>query len=302
VTAEGEVVHADATEHPDLFWGLRGGGGNFGIVTSFQYRLHPVGPAVLAGPIYFDLDDAPAVLRSYREFIVAAPDELTTIVNLRRAPAAPFLPPALHGRAVVAILSCYAGPIHDGERVLAPLRRARRPLLDLIVPRPYVEHLAMFDAAVPHGLHYDWKALQLASLGDDVIDVIAEHPRRAASARSYTVIFQLGGAVARVDDDATAYSQRRAGHAVNINAVWQPADQDADRHITWARDFFHALEPFQVGAYVNFLGDEGHGRVRRAYGAATYARLAALKRRYDPMNFFRLNQNIPPAPPPARPG
>ncbi|MGH2349328.1 MAG: FAD-binding oxidoreductase [bacterium] len=295
VSAEGRFLRASADENPDLFWALRGGGGNFGVVTSFEYCLHPVGPTVLAGPLYFAMDDAGAVLRFYRDFVADAPDELTTIVNLRKAPAVPFLPAQLHGRPVVAVLVCFAGQLEQGERLLHPFRRFGRPLLDLIAPKPYLRHQSMFDPTVPHGWHYYWKSLELPPLTDAVIDRIVEHSMRITSPLSYTLIFQLGGAVARIGEAATAYAHRHAAHSVNINAVWQPGDPSAAAHARWAQQFFAALEPDQVGVYVNFLGDEGDERVRAAYGAAKYRRLAELKRRYDPTNFFRLNQNIKPA-------
>jgi FAD/FMN-containing dehydrogenase len=294
VTADGQLLRASADQNPDLFWGLRGGGGNFGIVTSFEYRLHPVGPLILAGPLYFEMEAAGEVLRFYRDFIAAAPVDLTTIVNLRQAPAVPFLPAHLHGRPVVAILACFTGPLEDGERILRPLRRFREPLLDLIAPKPYVKHQSMFDPTVPHGWHYYWKSVELAPLTDAVIDRIGDHSMRITSPLSYSVIFQLGGAIAAIDDGATAYSHRQAAHNVNINAVWKPGDAAAPDHIEWARQFFAALEPYQIGVYVNFLGDEGEERVRAAYGAETYARLAELKQRYDPMNVFHLNQNVRP--------
>jgi FAD/FMN-containing dehydrogenase len=295
VTADGDLLQATETENAELFWALRGGGGNFGVVTSFEYQLYPVGPTVLAGPIYFSMEDAGKVLRFYREFVATAPDELTTVLNLRRAPAVAFLPEHLHGRPVVAVATCFAGSIEEGERLLRPLRQFGRPVLDLIAPKPYVRHQSMFDPTVPHGLHYYWKSLEVPPFTDEVIDLVVEHSMRITSPLSYTVIFQLGGAIARIKEDATAYSHREAAHNVNINAVWRPDDPAAAEHVCWARDFFAALESHQVGVYVNFLGDEGDDRVRAAYGEANYVHLATAKRRYDPSNFFRLNQNVRPA-------
>ena len=293
VTAGGELVHAGEDEHPDLFWGLRGGGGNFGVVTSFEYRLHPLGP-VLAGPVFWPMEDAADVLGFYRDFVAGVPDELTTIVNLRKAPPLPAVPENLHGRPVCAVSICWSGDPATGEAVLRPLRGYGRPLLDLVRIKSYAEHQSMFDPVVPHGWHYYWKSLELAPLSAGVIDALATHAARVTSPRSYALVFQLGGAVARVPEDATAYSHRQAAHAVNINAVWLPDEPVADREVAWTQDFFAALEPFQTGVYVNFLGDEGEGRVRAAYGEDNYARLAALKARYDPDNLFRLNQNIRP--------
>ncbi len=295
ITADGEFVRASEEEHADLFWGVRGGGGNFGIVTSFEYRLHPLGPTVLAGPIFYPLERAREVLRFYRQFIAAAPDELTTILNLRRAPPVPFLPQAMHGRPVIAVNVCYAGAIEAGERVLRPLREHGRPLADLVAPKPYTAHQSMFDATVPHGWHYYWKSWELGELDDEVIEVLVRHAAAATSPLSYCIIFQLGGAISRVGERDTAYAHRDMGHNVNINAVWTPGDPSPERHVDWAREFWSALEPLAPGpVYVNFLGDEGEERVRAAYGPEKYERLAALKQQYDPTNFFRLNQNIRP--------
>jgi FAD/FMN-containing dehydrogenase len=264
-------------------------------VTSFEYRLHPVGPTVLAGPIYHALEDAPAVLRFYRDYVAEAPDELTTIVTLRMAPPLPFLPEAVHGRPVVSVGVCYAGAVERGEAVLRPIRRFGTPLVDAVGARPYVELQRLFDPTVPHGWHYHWKSWELPPLKDEAIDVMVEQAARLSSPRSYMIVFQLGGAVARVGEHDTAYAQRDAAHNVNINAVWLPDDPEPERHVRWARECFAALEPAAAGrAYVNFLGDEGQDRVRAAYGGEKYARLVALKRRYDPDNVLRLNQNIDP--------
>jgi FAD/FMN-containing dehydrogenase len=295
VTADGDVVRASAEEEPELFWGLRGGGGNFGIVTSFEYRLHALGPTVLGGPIFHALEDGPEVLRFYRDYIAEAPDELTTIVMLRQAPALPLVPAELHGRPVVMVTACYAGPVERGEQVLAPLRRFGRPLVDAVGPCPYVELQSVFNAGVPHGWHYYWKSWELPPLQDAAIDTLVEQARRITSPRSYVIVFQLGGALARVGEHDTAFGQRDAAHDVNINAVWLPGDAARDEHVRWARECYAALEPFATGrTYVNFLADEGQQRVRAAYGEERYARLVALKRVHDPDNVFRLNQNIDP--------
>ena len=295
VTADGELVTASENENPDLFWGVRGGGGNFGIVTSFEYRLHPVGPIVLAGPIFHPLEDAPEVLRFYREFAAAAPDELTTIVELELAPPLPFLPEDVHGKPIVMVCACYAGAPEDGAEVVRPLKEFGNPIVDRLEPKPYVALQSMFDPLVPHGWHRYWKSVELPPLTDDAIDTLIDHTSRITSPRSYTIILQLGGALGRVPEDATAFSQRDATHNVVINAVWTEDDPEGDRHTAWARDFFDAMQPHaRDRVYVNFLGDEGPDRVRQAYGAAKYDRLVELKRAYDPTNFFRLNQNIEP--------
>jgi len=292
VTAEGRLVRASEREHPELFWGVRGGGGNFGVVTAFRYRLNQVGPTVLAGPLFFAAADAAELLRFYRDFAEAAPDELTTVVNLRHAPPLPFIPEHLHGAPVIAVVVCWVGPIELGERVLEPLRRHGRPLLDLVTPKPYTAHQGTFDATVPHGLHYYWRSEYLDALGDDAVEVLLANAWESRSPRSYAIMFHLGGAVGRVPDDATAFSGRAARFAVNVNGVALPheyAEQSA-----WARRFGQALRPLSAGVYMNFLGDEGQDRVRAAYGAAKYDRLAALKAAWDPENFFRRNQNVRP--------
>ncbi len=295
VTAAGEVVTATSDEHPDLFWGLRGGGGNFGVVTSFTYRVHPAGPAVLAGPILWSLEDAPEVLRAYREFAAAAPRELTTTVTLRRAPALPLLPIELHGRPVCTITVCYAGEIAAGQRALAPLRTLGRPLLDLVDVRPYTALQTMLDATVPHGWHYYWKTASFRSLDDHLIDTMVDHSARSRSPRSYAVLFHLGGAVSDVDHDATAYPDRAAAHTLNINAVWLPGEPVGEDEVAWTRQFAAAVSPHATGAYLNFLDRDDADRVRGVFGEATYQRLVALKDRYDPDNVFRSNHNIRPS-------
>jgi FAD/FMN-containing dehydrogenase len=296
-TVDGDVVAVSADHHPDLFWAIRGGGGNFGIVTSFEYQLHRVGPLVLGGPIFHPLDDAPEVLRFYRDFVAHAPDELSTIFNLRRAPPLPLLSPELHGRPVVMVAVCYAGPIEEGEVVLRPLRAFGSPLVDAIGARPYTALQSMFDATVPHGWHYYWKSSELPPLSDGAIETLVEHAAAQTSPLSYCITFHLGGAVSRVGEDETAFSQRDSAHNVNINAVWTDDDEESERHVEWARRFHTALEPFACGrVYVNFLGEEGAERVRSAYGDEKYRRLVALKEKWDPGNFLRHNQNIEPRP------
>jgi hypothetical protein len=226
--------------------------------------------------------------------VADAPDELTTIVSLRKAPDLPAIPPELRGRRVCQVGVCWCGAPDAGERLLGPLRRFGRPLLDLAGPRPYLALQSLFDPLVPHGWNYYWKSCELGPLDDRLIDVLVEQAGQVESPRSYAILFQLGGAVSRVGEDATAYAHRGAAHNLNINGVWLPGEPIGEREVGWTRRFFEAVAPFQVGVYVNFLGEEGPERVRAAYGRAKYARLAALKREYDPDNFFRLNQNIRP--------
>jgi FAD/FMN-containing dehydrogenase len=294
VTADGALVRASAEEHADLFWGLRGGGGNFGIVTSFEYRLHAVGPVVLAGVVLHPAARAREVLSFYRDYVASAPDELMTILVLRMAPPAPFLPEEVHGQPVVIIAVCWAGPVEEGERAVAPLRRFGEPLADLIRPTPYASHQALLDASVPHGLGYYWKSEYLRPLSDALIDTLVAHAWRAPTPESYAAVFHMGGAVGREDPDDSAFEDRRAAHAMTMDGVWSdPAASGAC--IAWARGFWEAVRPHSTGrVYVNFLGEEGEDRVRAAYGATKYERLRALKRKYDPTNFFRMNQNVVP--------
>ena len=293
VTADGEFVRASADENPDLFWGLRGGGGNFGIVTEFEFRLHPVGPTVLAGPVFWPIEQAPDVLRFYRDWIADAPDELMTIVIHRKAPALPFVPPELHGQLVVAVACCYAGPLEEGDQVIRPLKAFGAPVLDLCEPKPYLAHQAMFDPSFPHGRWYYMRACDVTELSDEVIDITVEHALQIRSELTAFPIWQMGGAIARTSDDATAFNGRGAGHTFNITGSTATAE-GFDEEREWSRKFWSALEPYHTSVYVNFLMDEGQQRVRDAYGPQKYDRLTALKRRYDPDNVFRLNQNIAP--------
>jgi FAD/FMN-containing dehydrogenase len=294
ITADGEFVKASASENPDLFWGVRGGGGNFGIVTQFEFRLNPVGPIVLAGPIFWPMEESPNVLRFYREWIAEAPDELMTIVVHRKAPPLPFVPLELHGKLVVSVVCCYAGPVEDGEKAVKPLKAFGSPVLDLCVPKPFLAHQAMFDLSFQHGWWYYMRACDVAELTDEVIDITVDHSLRINSPLTAFPIWQRGGAAARVGEDETAFGGRSAGHTFNITAVTH-SGEGFDQEREWVRNFWSALEPYHTSVYVNFLMEEGEERIRQAYGAEKYDRLKALKRRYDPDNFFRLNQNIGPA-------
>jgi FAD/FMN-containing dehydrogenase len=298
VTADGNTLTASETENPDLLWGLHGGGGNFGVVTEFAYRLHPVPPTVLAGLIAYPMDQADSVLRFFRDFAAEAPDELGLIALLRLAPPLSVVPVEAHGKPIVGVMVCYAGQIDDGERVLRPLREFGTPLFDAITAKPYVEHQQFLDPAFPHGRHYFWKSWKLPPLTDDAMGVIIEHAARITSPYSAVPIFTLGGAVARVHEGQTAYPHRAAAHDINIIAGWAPSDPDPARHIAWVRDFWAALAPYSSGVYVNFMSDEPAAAVRTAYGSNTYEQLVSLKNSYDPTNFFRFNQNIAP----SRPG
>jgi len=283
VTAEGQLLHASAEQNAELFWGLQRGGGNFGIVTELRFRLHPVGPIVLAGWVLHPQDKATEVLRFYRDYAAAAPEELTTIVILRRLPHVPKLPPFLRGMPIIGVAVCHAGVIEAGELAVQPLRAFGAPLADGISLKPYVEHQTMFDAAQPPGRHNYWKTSYLRELGDAAIDAIVDSARRMTSPLSLLALYQLGGA-ARLGE---------AAFCLNVAATWTQVAEN-ERHIAWARESWAALAPHSAaGAYVNFLGEEGQERTQAAY-RHDYARLVALKNTYDPRNFFRLNQNIKP--------
>ena len=253
VTATGDIVPAWANDHPDLFWALRGGGGNFGVVSSFRFALHPVGPTVMAGPVFWAAEHTTGVLRFYRDFIADAPDELMTIVRLGTVPPQPVVDDELHFRPAIAVASCYAGPVEDGERAVRALRQFGTPLVDLVGPTLYVDHQRGLDATVPHGWHYYWKGTNLAALSDAVIDIVADHAYRATSPRSYAAMFHMGGAVARAPRGATAYPERNVDHNMSIDAAWLPEQDDTvgAAETTWARAFFDALEPHRAGVYVN---------------------------------------------------
>ncbi|MEU6882130.1 FAD-binding oxidoreductase [Streptomyces sp. NPDC046712] len=294
VTADGSLVTASESRETELFWGLRGAGSNFGVVTEFEFRLNPVGPMVLAGPILWPLEEAPHVLCFYRDWITDVPDELTTIVVQRKAAPLPAIPVELHGRPVIAVISCYAGDIEAGQEVLRPLREFGTPLLDLCAPKPYVQHQSMFDPSFPHGWWYYIRSCDVDRLSDEVIGISAAHALQVSSPLSTCGVFHLGGAVARVGEDETAFSGRGVGHTFNINGNCVDAEGFAEER-TWVRDWWSALEPHHAGVYVNFLMEEGADRVQQAYGTDKLRRLRALKREYDPGNVFRSNQNITPA-------
>jgi len=286
VTADGERLTASEHDHPDLLWGLRGGGGGFGAVTSFTYRVHPVGPEVLAGLVLWDLDDAPAVLAAYRDFTASAPPEVAAAIALRRAPQAPFLPPGLHGRPICAVLLAAFGDAALMEERLAALRAFGRPLLDLVRFRPYTDLQSMLDGANPDGWHYYWKSTGLTHLTDDVIAALVEHAAQAQSPASYAVLFHLGGAVAGVDDAATAYSRRTVPFELNVNAVCPPPGHLLASEAAWARRVVSAFGPRAAGVYVNFLDRDDAARLPDAFSPATWRRLVELRRHYDPEGVF----------------
>ncbi len=294
VTADGQLRTASETENADLFWGVRGGGGNFGVVTSFEFELHPVGPTVMAGMVLYPMEQARDVLRFYRDWAAAAPDELTTMALLRIAPPAPFIPKEIHGKPVVGVAACYAGPVQEGERLMRPIKEFGAPATDVIMPKPFVNHQVMFDTANPSGRQYYWKSEYLFYISGDLIDTAISYANQLSSPLSAVLIFQLGGAISRVGGHETAASHRDAAFVMNIQSSWIDAGEN-DRHVGWTREFWQAVCPFSTGGvYSNFLtADEGEERVRAAYGAS-YDRLVALKNTYDPTNLFRMNHNIRP--------
>jgi FAD/FMN-containing dehydrogenase len=293
VTADGRILRADATENADLFWGMRGAGSNFGIVTEFEFALNPAGPTVLAGPIFWPMDRSAEVLRFYRDWIADAPDELTTMVVHRHVPPLPAIPPEFYGRPVVTVIPCWIGPLEEGEKFIRPMREFGSPMLDLCTPKPFLALQSMFDPSFPAGQWYYFRSANLATLTNEVIDVIADRAQRMTSKLTAFPIFHLGGAIRRVPEDETPFSGRGAGHTININATTATEAGFAEER-EWSRSFWNALLPYQTDVYVNFLMEEGEERIKQAYGADRYAKLKGLKRKYDPSNFFRLNQNIRP--------
>ena len=298
VTADGEFCRASPTENADLFWGLRGGGGNFGIVTAFEFQLHPLGP-VLGGMLLYPLAQAPAVLRFYRDYVAQAPDELFTIVSLRTAPNIAGVPASLNSAPVLSLMLCYSGDVAAGERLLKPLRSFGPPAADLLRVMPYTELQSLFDGSNPPGLRNYWTAEYIRGYEDEAIDLLCEQVARKTSPMSKVLIAHLQGAISRAGPEAGAYVHREAPFLANINATWTDPQED-ERHLAWARALWASLQPFsQGGTYVSFLSNESDERVRAAYDEPTYQRLVVLKTKYDPGNFFHFNQNIRPAP---RPG
>lgn len=285
VTADGEVLRASAIENSDLFWGVRGGGGNFGVATSFEFQLHPVGPGVLGGVMLHPLEKAREALKFYYEYSHSAPDELSVDAFFLTSP---------DGDPVFAISPCYIGPMDQGERVLEPLRRFGPPLADEVAPVPYKEAQAAGDAFFPIGLHYYWKSHFLEKIADDAIEATVNHFKSVPSPKSLIAFQQYGGAVSRVGHSETAYRHRNAQYDNFPASIWTDP-RESEMHQQWVREWWDMMSPFSIGAeYVNNLGEEGEDRVRAAYGE-NYDRLVALKNRYDPANFFRLNANIQPS-------
>jgi FAD/FMN-containing dehydrogenase len=295
VTAEGERLRVDARTEPELFWGLRGGGGNFGIATAFEYDLHPVGPIVLGGPVYWPIDQAPEVLRFLRELAPDAPDELGVMLVAHRAPPLPFLPADRYGTPVLGLIVTWCGDVAEGLRATAPLRAVGTPLADFVRPVPYRAVQSLLDGGAGPGNAAYWRSHRLPTLSDPVIDEIVARAESVTSPLSLLNGWMIGGAVSRVAGDATAVGEREVGFELRLVAVWRPDVPDGERHRAWVRGGWEALRPHAAGRqYATFLSDEAGAGVRAAYGDH-YDRLVAVKDRYDPTNVFRLNANIPPS-------
>jgi FAD/FMN-containing dehydrogenase len=294
VLADGSIVHASETENPDLFWGIRGGSGNFGVIAEFEYELHELGPIVLAGLALWPIERAPEVLRAWRDYVDRAPDELSTACVVLTAPPEDFVPERLRGRTVLGMAALYVGDPEEGAPVVQPLKDLA-PAVDLIEPMPYTAFQAILDPSAPKGLRNYWRGEYLRGLSDAAIETYIEHAPAVATAGapfSQVIIFRIGQGVARIDDEATAFSHRDADYLFHPISAWTNAVDD-DRLIDMNRAFCDAMRPFATGAaYLNFSPED---RVRDAYGEAKYAKLVALKDEYDPDNRFRLNQNIKPS-------
>jgi FAD/FMN-containing dehydrogenase len=283
VTAEGKIVTADTVTNPDLFWGLRGGGGNFGIVTSFRFQAHPVS-TVLGGVVLYPRDQAASVFRFYRDFMESAPEELTVYAGLISTP---------EGMPAVALMACYCGNPTEGERVMQPLRTIATPVFEAIQVMPFPVMQKFADESNPDGIHNYWRSTFLQELSDEVIDLVIAHGEKAGSPLSQVLVQIFNGAVRKIDDAATAFAHRRAGFHIGIEAKWTDPEE-SPKHIAWSHAFWDALGPYSIhGSLVNFLGEEGMEGTRAAFGS-NYERLVELKSKYDPTNFFSLNVNVKP--------
>jgi hypothetical protein len=293
VTADGGFLTANADENPDLFWAIRGGGGNFGVITSFEYRVHEVGPIVVAGMALFPAERGVEIARAYREIMASAPDELTLALIYLSAPPAPFVPPEAVGAPMIAIAGCYAGGIEEGQRAVEPVR-ALGPIVDLIGPMPYAAFQSIIDEGNPHGIQYYNKSHYLSELTDETIDTFLAQAAGKTSPMSYMLLFPFGGATAHSVGGDTAMGYRDTKFIFVLISAWLDA-RESEQHIAWSRDVWAALQPFGTGGiYVNDLNDDGPDGVKSAYESSTYRRLVEVKNKYDPGNLFRLNQNIKP--------
>jgi FAD/FMN-containing dehydrogenase len=293
VTADGQFVHASASERSDLFWGLRGGGGNFGVVTSFEFQLHEVGPTVFAGLVFYPAEEAEQVLRGYRAACAAAPDELTTLVNLTTAPPVPFLPESIHGKPIIGVGACWSGDLDAGPEATAPFRSLGTVIADVIAANPYAGWQQALDPLYPRGIYNYFRSAFLRTVDDASLRVLLDSFASVPTALTEIHLQHLGGAVGRVPADATAFALRDQEFIVNVVARTPDAEGFADV-VEWARGVTSALGP-HAGTYVNFTGESSAALVRASYPPDTYRRLVDLKDAYDPNNLFRLNQNIAPS-------
>ena len=293
VTANGELVRASPTEHRDLFWGIRGGGGNFGVVTAFEFRLHELGPDVLSGLVVHPFAEAESVLQQYRQALENAPDELTCWVVMRQAPPLPFIPAEWHGKEVVVLAMCYCGDLEAGEKAVAELRAIGNPIADVVSPHPFVGWQQAFDPLLAPGARNYWKSHDFMELSDQAIGILTESIRQLPGPECEVFIAHVGGAAGRVAAEETAFPQRNSHFVMNVHGRWRDVAMD-QACIDWARHLFEAAKPYAAGtAYVNFMPEDEMDRVEAAYGA-NYGRLVEVKRHYDPLNLFRMNQNVRP--------
>ncbi|HSM37548.1 MAG TPA: FAD-binding oxidoreductase [Longimicrobiales bacterium] len=295
VTADGRLVRANAVENPELFWGLRGGGGNFGVVTDIEYTLYPVGPEVVGGLVAWPASEAPRVLELYRGLAEKAPRELTLVGLMRPAPPASWLPPEIHGKPIVAILACHTGAPEKGEKAVAPIKALGEPVGDVLVRRPYAQVQSLLDATQPKGRRYYWKSEYLSEIDPALLDPLMAHAARAPSPHAAVILFQIGGALNELDAEHSPTGNRDARYVLNITAGWDDAEGD-EKNVAWAREAWEDMRAFGTGGnYVNFLTeDEGPERVEAALGGGL-GRLARVKAAWDPDNVFRTNRNILPA-------
>ena len=296
ITADGRKLTATATENADLFWALRGGGGNFGVVTRFTFALHPVGPDVLSGLVVYPLDRGREILARYRELMTTMPEDANVWVVLRKAPPLPFLPESVHGRPVVVLAMIYTGDPGEGESVLAPFREIGEPLGEHVGVQPFTDWQSAFDPLLTPGARNYWKSHNLTKLADGLFETALSYAENLPSPQCEIFLAALGDGVTRVAPEATAYAHRDAQFVMNVHGRWETTAED-ERCIGWARAFFDAAAPYaSAGAYINFMTDDETDRVKSAFGS-NHARLAWIKRKYDPDNVFRINQNIVPAKP-----
>jgi FAD/FMN-containing dehydrogenase len=292
VTAEGKRLRCDKNHHADLFWASCGGGGNFGVVTSFEFKLHAVGPEVMSGPIVFPFEQAYSVLHAYRDFCANCPEELTVWAVIRDAPPLPFLKPDVHGTRVLILVALYSGDMEAGKQALAPLHQLGEAIANGFAPHPFVGFQQAFDPLLTPGARNYWKSHNFTELSDGLIEQLVEYGSKLPTPQSEIFIAQMGGATNRVAPDANAYPHRDVEFIMNVHTRWDNTSQDGSC-FEWAREFYDATKPFATGGvYVNFISED-EDRVQGAYGA-NYERLAEVKAKYDPDNFFRLNQNISP--------